>query len=179
MTLNNFLLGISIVMTLITLIPDFTNYLMQNTYLAKLYIIILSILWTCINKYLGVTFVLLLLISPMILNRNIENFDINPSSNNIDNDLNKDKYNENKKSKNNSQEPKINVVTSSKDTSSNTQTQTQNQAVEGFDLSTAEDTIKRGKQSNSIPVDQLVSQSTNDILSPYERGQFSESYTYF
>ena len=172
MTLNNFLLGISIVMTLITLIPDFTNYLMQNTYLAKLYIIILSILWTCINKYLGVTFVLLLLISPMILNRNIENFDNNPSSNMVDN-------NENKKSKNNSQEPKINVVTSSKDTSSNTQTQTQNQAVEGFDLSTAEDTIKRGKQSNSIPVDQLVSQSTNDILSPYERGQFSESYTYF
>ena len=171
MTLNNFLLGISIVMTLITLIPDFTNYLMQNTYLAKLYIIILSILWTCINKYLGVAFVLFIVFSQMILNRNIENFDNNPSSNMVDN-------NENKKSKNNSQEPKINVVTSSKDTES-ADTKTQNQAVEGFDISSAEDTIKRGKQSNSIPVDQLVSQSTNDILSPYERGQFSESYTYF
>jgi len=171
MTLNNFLLGISIVMTLITLIPDFTNYLMQNTYLAKLYIIILSILWTCINKYLGVTFVLFIVFSQMILNGNIENFDNNPSSNMVDN-------NENKKSKNNSQEPKINVVTSSKDIES-ADTKTQNQAVEGFDISSAEDTIKRGKQSNSIPVDQLVSQSTNDILSPYERGQFSESYTYF
>jgi hypothetical protein len=89
-----------------------------------------------------------------------------------------DDNNKNKKSKNNSQEPKINVVTSSKETES-AYTKTQNQAVEGFDISSAEDTIKRGKQSNSIPVDQLVSQSTNDILSPYERGQFSESYTYF
>ena len=49
--------------------------------------------------------------------------------------------------------------------------------MEGFDLQSAEDTIKRGKQSNSIPVDQLVEQSTNDLINPYEESKFSESFT--
>jgi hypothetical protein len=154
-------------MTLVTLIPDFTNYLLQNNYLAKSYIIVLLILWTCINKYLGITFVLILVYSSNLMNNNIENFETNRSKN-------KDKEKQkNKDSKIHVVPSKIYRPVSSDDSSS----KTKSAALEGFDLQSAEDTIKRGKQTTSIPVDQLVSQSTNDIVSPYESGTFSESFT--
>jgi hypothetical protein len=55
--------------------------------------------------------------------------------------------------------------------------ETKNMALEGFDLQSTENAIKRGKQSNSIPVDQLVAQSTNDTISPYENNEFSEGFS--
>lgn len=167
--LKNFLVGVSLVLTLLTFIPDFKIYLMQNNYLAKLFVITLIILWTCINKYLGLLLVLILVFSSIFTNDNIENFE--------------PKYNENEskeKHKKKDEDTKIHVVTSKIDTpvtSDDLSSKTKRDAVEGFDLQSAEDTIKRGKQSNSIPVDQLVSQTTNEIVSPYERGEFSESFT--
>jgi len=187
--LKNCLFGISTVMTLVTLIPYFTNYFLQNTYLAKLYIITLSILWTCINKYLGITFVLIFVYLYNFMNNNIENFE--PS---VDAKTTKDK----------TEPTKINVVTSSAEKTdsannidmgtnsltaqpssdekpvNNTSTETKkNMAVEGFDLQSTENAIKRGKQSNSIPVNQLVSKSTNDNISPYEDSEFSEGFSIF
>jgi len=193
--LKNFLLGISVVMTLVTLIPEFTNYFMQNTYLAKLYVITLSILWTCINKYLGIAFVLIFVYLYNFMNNNIENFETS-----VDENTTKEKKETDK-----TEPAKINVVTSTTekidsdnniDMGTNTLPSSQpssdekpvnkkstetkkNMAVEGFDLQSTENAIKRGKQSNSIPVDQLVSKSTNDNISPYEDSEFSEGFSIF
>jgi len=60
---------------------------------------------------------------------------------------------------------KINVVTSSSAV---------NKSIEGFDLQSTENNIKRGKQSNSIPVDQYNKQSIE--VAPYETASFSNFF---
>ena len=47
-------------------------------------------------------------------------------------------------------------------------------AIEGFDLQSTENNIKRGKQSNSIPVNQYYKQSIE--VSPYEQPSFSNFF---
>jgi hypothetical protein len=48
------------------------------------------------------------------------------------------------------------------------------QAIEGFDLQSTENNIKRGKQSNSIPVNSFLMQSPS--VAPYESVNFSENF---
>lgn len=88
---------------------------------------------------------------------------------------------------------KINVVTSSssssKDTKnadgsgssnsdsnsvSNSDSNVVTNAIEGFDLQSTENNIKRGKQSNSIPVNQYNKQSIE--VAPYETASFSNFF---
>ena len=200
---KNFLLGLALaVISSLVFIKDFSNYLMQNNYLGKLYIITLIILWTCINKFLGIIYVLIIVFFLMFNTGNyIENFETN-----VDSDNKKEK-----KMIDKTEPAKINVVTSTtektinvdnvdnidnvdnvdmeKDKSNiqpfsdekpinNTKSsETKNMALEGFDLQSTENAIKRGKQSNSIPVDQLVTQSKNDTISPYENNEFSEGFS--
>jgi hypothetical protein len=68
---------------------------------------------------------------------------------------------------------KIDVVTSSKDTK-NEDDNVSSKAIEGFDLQSTENCIKRGKQSNSIPVNQYTKQSVE--VSPYETASFSNFF---
>ena len=63
---------------------------------------------------------------------------------------------------------KINVITSAM------QAKNSGNNIEGFDLQTTENNIKRGKQSNSIPVNQFLMQSPN--VAPYESANFSENF---
>ena len=63
---------------------------------------------------------------------------------------------------------------SSKDSS--TTTTSSSVASEGFDIIGAENTIKRGKQSNSIPVNSFMKNS--DDIMPFG-GSFSDSYSAF
>ena len=60
---------------------------------------------------------------------------------------------------------KINVVTTSSDV---------NKSIEGFDLQSTENNIKRGMQSNSIPVNQYNKQSIE--VAPYESNSFSNFF---
>jgi hypothetical protein len=82
---------------------------------------------------------------------------------------------------------KIDVVTSSKDTKNVTgndggnddsNTASNNnvvaKSIEGFDLQSTENNIKRGKQSNSIPVNQYNKQSIE--VAPYENASFSNFF---
>ena len=66
-------------------------------------------------------------------------------------------------------DPKTNLD-ASKDTSSTT-------AAEGFDILGIENNIKRGKQSNSIPVNNFMHDS--DSISPYEGSSFLGSFSPF
>jgi flagellar biosynthesis protein FliP len=59
----------------------------------------------------------------------------------------------------------------------NTDTSTKGKSSEGFDILGLENNIKRGKQSNSIPVNQL-SRNANDI-SPFEGSTFLGKFSLF
>lgn len=63
---------------------------------------------------------------------------------------------------------KINVVTTSS---------ALNKSIEGFDLQSTENNIKRGQQSNSIPVNQYNKQSIE--VAPYETSSFSNFFGLF
>jgi cytoskeletal protein RodZ len=81
---------------------------------------------------------------------------------------------------------KIDVVTSSASSSKNAKNVDGNaddnsgtnnntsKAIEGFDLQSTENNIKRGKQSNSIPVNQYNKQSIE--VAPYESASFSNFF---
>jgi len=80
---------------------------------------------------------------------------------------------------------KIDVVTSSTTSSkdskkvsgndnSSTDTNVVTKSIEGFDLQSTENNIKRGKQSNSIPVSQYNKQSIE--VAPYETATFSNFF---
>jgi hypothetical protein len=71
---------------------------------------------------------------------------------------------------------KINVVTSSLNKSGDS-----NSGIEGFDLQSTENTIKRGKQSNTIPVTPYLNTSVE--VAPYEgnihANSFNEGFSIF
>jgi hypothetical protein len=80
---------------------------------------------------------------------------------------------------------KINVVTSSTTSSKDsknvdesadntTSNNIPSKAIEGFDLQSTENNIKRGRQSNSIPVNQYNKQSIE--VAPYETSSFSNFF---
>lgn len=68
---------------------------------------------------------------------------------------------------------KINVVTSSQNTTADTSSNT-NVGIEGFDLQSTENNIKRGKQSNSIAVNQYLNTSVD--VAPYEGNIHANSF---
>jgi len=69
-----------------------------------------------------------------------------------------------------------NLENNSQADSSNNVNTKDNKASEGFDIIGSENTIKRGKQSNSIPVHDSV-KSSDDVL-PFDNS-FSDSYSAF
>jgi hypothetical protein len=77
---------------------------------------------------------------------------------------------------------KINVIASSSlNNSDNNATTKKTNSVEGFDLQSTENNIKRGKQSNSIPVNPSLKQSVD--VAPYEgqihANSFNEGFSLF
>ena len=72
---------------------------------------------------------------------------------------------------------KINVVDSPPDSSKDSKNNGGNsskKAIEGFDLQSTENNIRRGKQSNSIPINQYNKQSIE--VAPYESVNFSNFF---
>ena len=74
-----------------------------------------------------------------------------------------------------------NTTSSSSDTSDTSSNKSKNSkntvAAEGFDILGIENNIKRGKQSNSIPVNNLMRDS--DSISPYEGSSFLGNFSPF
>jgi len=73
---------------------------------------------------------------------------------------------------------KINVITKSTSNESKEGSESnknnKTSAIEGFDLQSTENNIKRGKQSNSIPINQYYKQSIE--VAPYEESNFSNLF---
>ena len=68
-------------------------------------------------------------------------------------------------------------TTDSSDSSKKSKNSKNTEAAEGFDILGIENNIKRGKQSNSIPVNNLMRDS--DSISPYEGTSFLGSFSPF
>ena len=67
--------------------------------------------------------------------------------------------------------------TDSSDSTDSTKKNKNSKAVEGFDILGLENNIKRGKQSNSIPVNSFMRDA--DSISPYESTSFLGSFSLF
>jgi energy-coupling factor transporter transmembrane protein EcfT len=128
-----------------------TFQFMMTTYLGRIILLSILIFMTCINKFLGVLFVLMIFTLYNTYSDQymfVENFD-------------------NKNSKKVVETPKIHVVTNNDlDKNKKSESKNKNIAQEGFDLQSTEDTIKRSKQSNSITVEKRNNDSEN--VMPYE-----------
>lgn len=138
-----------------------TFQFMVTTYLGRIILLSILIFMTCINKFLGVLFVLMIFTLYNTYSDQymfVENFE---NKNSVKNDSN------NTDNKKVVETPKIHVVTNNDvDKNKKSESKNKNIAQEGFDLQSTEDTIKRSKQSNSITVEKRNNDSEN--VMPYE-----------
>jgi len=193
-------IGLCLSLLLVILLSESRLFkIFTDTYLGRAFLIIIILFASYLHKILGVVCVLIIII---MFNNNsfssyYEGFDGNTGDASDDKKDKKDSMSATTTTGDNKNKPittptpvpndKIDVVTSSKDTKNVTgndggnddsNTASNNnvvaKAIEGFDLQSTENNIKRGKQSNSIPVNQYNKQSIE--VSPYESASFSNFF---
>jgi FtsZ-interacting cell division protein ZipA len=178
--------------------------LLTDTYLGRAFLIIILLFASYLHKILGVVCVFIIIIMFNNNNNSsyYEGFDGNTSDSNTVGDKVEKAKNAVSKAANaqnsttatsttpeptttNAPNNKIDVITSALK-NDNTSSDTTNSAtitstsasttpsIEGFDLQSTENNIKRGKQSNSIPVQPFLMQSPQ--VAPYESANFSENF---
>jgi hypothetical protein len=153
--------GIVLLILLVILLSRVKTFqFMVTTYLGRIILLSIVLFMTCMNKFLGVSFVLMIFVFYNMYSDQymfVENFDNN---HNMKTDSKK------KDNKKVIETPKIHVITNKNDDDKKTELNKKNIPREGFDLQSTEDTIKRGKQSNAISVDKQNNESEN--VMPYE-----------
>ena len=192
-TLSKNSMGVVLALLLTILLSESRLFnLLTDTYLGRAFLIIIILFASYLNKILGVACVLIIVI---IFTKNSYSYTFYEGidgtvTNNIDD---KDKKSSVTKNENgatsessgttttaaNVPNDKINIVTSSssnKKNDSTTTTTTTSPSIEGFDLQGTENTILRGKQSNTIPVNQYYNQSVE--VAPYENSSFSKFFEF-
>jgi len=165
--------GVICALLLIILLCEskFFNFLI-DTCLGKILLIASIIYLSYLNKILGIVVILFIII---IFNNNIsftEGMDNNSNSNDIKSNNNNINSNDNKSNNNKSNDNKKKPIVNNKDNSIET-----TNTIEGFDIIGAENSIKRGKDSNSIPVDPFMGVSNNVL--PFEGTNLVESFSAF
>ena len=187
-------IGLCLSLLLVILLSESRLFkIFTDTYLGRAFLIIIILFASYLHKILGVVCVLIIII---MFNNNsfssyYEGFDGNTGDASDDKKDKKDSMSATTTTGDNKNKPittptpvpndKIDVVTSSKDTKNvtgndggNDDSNSASKAIEGFDLQSTENNIKRGKQSNSIPVNQYNKQSIE--VSPYESASFSNFF---
>jgi hypothetical protein len=199
-------IGIFFTLLLVILLSESRLFkIFTDTYLGRIILISILIFVSYLNKIVGTVCVFIIVIMFSIMKSSYEGFDGNKEDdnkkateeekNNIKNELGKDASetttttggnntttptevsNETKTSSTDdvtvSPDKKIDVVTTaSADENKNAVT-----TIEGFDLQSTENNIKRGRQSNSIPVNKYKKQ--NIEVDPYEGSSFSNFFGLF
>ena len=163
-----------------------------DTVLGRFALIAMLIFISYTNKILGVVSVLLIVISFNVSGGDyLEGFEENGEKKEEKKDEeNKDEAKKDEtKDENDKEIKKVIVATASatqtsqpeneplNETQTATETTTTTTATEGFNILGMENEIKRGKNSNTIPVSVLMSSS--DSALPYEPSVMSESYSVF
>lgn len=194
-TLSKNSIGVVLALLLTILLSESRLFnLLTDTYLGRAFLIIIILFASYLNKILGVACVLIIVI---IFTKSSYSFyeGIDGTvTNNIDAKDKNTSVNNNESSGTtttaaNVPNDKINVLTSSSSNkkndsttnssstnSTNSTTSTTSPSIEGFDLQATENTILRGKQSNTIPVNQYYNQSVE--VTPYENSSFSKFFDF-
>jgi len=182
---------ISLLLVILLSQAKFFNFLL-DTALGRAVLILFILVISYTNKILGVVSVLFIII--MFNNSDIgymEGFTA-PSSSTSSNNINKDGSTTTSNTTNKDdtttttteptltdeqkQQLLLKLQEKSKDSSTTTTTSSSSVASEGFDIIGTENSIKRGKQSNSIPVNSYM--KNFDDIQPFG-GSFSDSYSAF
>jgi len=190
-------IGVCLSLLLVILLSETRLFkFFTDTYLGRAFLIIILLFASYLHKILGVVCVLIIII---MFNNNsgssyYEGFEGDASDEKKDkkttitDSVSTTTTGTNKSTQVTTPTPvpndKINVVTSSdalskdsKNADSNSVTNVTNvpnKSIEGFDLQSTENNIKRGRQSNSIPVNQYNKQSIE--VAPYESASFSNFF---
>ena len=192
-------MGIVLTLLLVILLSESRLFkFLTDTYLGRTFLITILLVTSYLNKILGIACVFIIIIMFNVNLVNYEGFDTNkkndsgdkkdktPDVDNIDTTSETTTTNQittpittPTPTPNDTEEEtnKIDVVTTSSSSESGQSGQTNKNtksAIEGFDLQSTENNIKRGKQSNSIPVNQYYKQSIE--VSPYEQPNFSNLF---
>jgi len=147
-----------------------------NNYLGRVLLIIAVIVLSYINKILGVVLVLFVI---MMMNKidflyleGMENAnDANSSANGSSSGNNVDLTPEEKKKL---EEKVQEIMTENKETEDINSVKPTRQSVEGFNVTETEDEMKKGKNSNNIPVDENVKKS--DAVEAFDSFEFKDNY---
>jgi hypothetical protein len=199
-------IGIFFTLLLVILLSESRLFkIFTDTYLGRIILISILLFVSYLNKIVGTVCVFIIVIMLSIMKPTYEGFDDNkedennkttePDKNKVKNELGKDVSsetttttggnntttptqvsNETKTSSDDvtvSPDKKVDVVTTaSADENKNDVT-----TIEGFDLQSTENNIRRGRQSNSIPVNQYNKQPIE--VDPYEGSSFSNFFGLF
>jgi hypothetical protein len=189
-TLTKNSIGIVLALLLVILLSESRLFkLLTDTYLGRAFLVIIILFASYLNKILGVTCVLII----VIMFNNFGNHSFyegidgsvsttnktnKPTKNNQPTDDNKNEKtdtattsSENINTHTSVPNDKINVTTT---TSTSSSEKSEFPSIEGFDLQSTENNIKRGKQSNTIPINQYNNQSIE--VAPYEVPSFSNLF---
>ena len=176
MPFSKYNIGIAISLILVVLLSQskFFNFFL-NTLLGKSILIIILIFIACIHKILGVVIILFIIIffnsSDLAYTEGFTDNNKLSSSLNKDTSLNKENLIKNKIKQN------VDIISKPINNFNNNSTKPNNNnkqplvAKEGFDIIGTENNIKRGKQSNSIPVNDKMRMSSD--VAPHEGFSFS------
>jgi len=183
-------MGIVLTLLLVILLSESRLFnFFTDTYLGRTFLITILLITSYLNKIFGIVCVFIIIIMFNINVLNYEGFETNTNDDSnkkekTTTDDDKDATSQTtttntitspittptptpEDTKTTDTNDKINVVTTSTTNESKT-------AIEGFDLQSTENNIKRGKQSNSIPVNQYYKQSIE--VAPYEQPNFSNFF---
>ena len=186
-------MGVVITLILVILLSQsrFFDFLTE-TYLGRMFILLLIIFISYTNKFLGLLAALFIIIAFNQYDTNVvqsynyyEGFDVSgnaTTSEIVQDKINIDKTKEDlKKQQLSKLSNQVNSSQTATTTSSSTSSGTSDSftgGMEGFCMSDRESNILRGKQSNTIPVSNNMSQD-DDIVSPSDKSVFSNLYTAF
>jgi hypothetical protein len=186
-------MGIILTLLLVILLSESRLFkFFTDTYLGRTLLVTILLIASYLNKILGIVCVFIIIIMFNINVLKYEGFDTNNKNDGDKKEKTTTEDNNNTTSEttttNKINTPittptptpkdtktethdKINVVTTS---TTNEIDKNKTSAIEGFDLQSTENNIKRGKQSNSIPVNQYYKQSIE--VAPYEQPGFSNLF---
>jgi len=185
-TLGKNTMGIVLALLLVLLLSESRLFnFFTDTYLGRVFLIFIILIASYLNKILGVVCVFIIII--MFSNISYyEGFDSNSGTmekvQNIKNAVSQAISQHSATTPTSSSMPGANGGGVYNPTSTSTSASSMpgangggvRQAIEGFDLQSTENNIKRGKQSNSIPVNSFLMQSPS--VAPYESVNFSENF---
>ena len=190
-------MGIFFALLLVILLSESRLFkIFTNTYLGRLILISIILFVSYLNKILATVCVFIIVIMFSIMKSSYEGFDVNKEDTNESAKKNEEPtvIDGNKstptpttdESKTPSKDKKIDVITSdsAEDIKAGTtsapatdETSAPVTTIEGFDIQSTENNIRRGKQSNSIPINKYNKSPIE--VDPYEGSSFSDFFGLF